>query len=114
MNQAERAGRELRAMDDLAAQDSFLHRLSPLSKLFVTIFYLAVVVSFPRYRLTALVWMALFPVAGYQLAGIALRTCFQKLRLRWCARWGCSIRFLTGRSWRRSARLPSPAASSQC
>ena len=35
MNQAERAGRELRAMDDLAAQDSFLHRLSPLSKLFV-------------------------------------------------------------------------------
>lgn len=81
MNQAERAGRELRAMDDLAAQDSFLHRLSPLSKLFVTIFYLAVVVSFPRYRLTALVWMALFPVAGYQLADIALRTCFQKLRL---------------------------------
>lgn len=81
MNQAERAGRELRAMDDLAAQDSFLHRLSPLSKLFVTIFYLAVVVSFPRYRLTALVWMALFPVAGYRLAGIALRTCFQKLRL---------------------------------
>lgn len=55
MNQAERAGRELRAMDDLGAQDSFLHRLSPLSKLFVTIFYLAVVVSFPRYRLTALV-----------------------------------------------------------
>ena len=81
MNQAERAGRELRAMDDLAAQDSFLHRLSPLSKLFVTIFYLAVVVSFPRYRLTALVWMALVPVAGYQLAGIALRTCFQKLWL---------------------------------
>ena len=81
MNQAERAGRELRAMDDLAAQDSFLHRLSPLSKLFVTIFYLAVVVSFSRYRLTALVWMVLFPVAGYQLAGIALRTCFQKLRL---------------------------------
>ncbi len=39
MNQAERAGRELRAMDDLAAQDSFLHRLSPLSKLFVTIFF---------------------------------------------------------------------------
>ena len=96
MNQAERAGRELRAMDDLAAQDSFLHRLSPLSKLFVTIFYLAVVVSFSRYRLTALVWMVLFPCC------------------RWFARWGCSIRFLTGRSWRSSARLLSPAASSQC
>ena len=81
MNQAEQAGLELRAMDELAAGDSFLHRLSPLSKLFVTIFYIAVTVSFPKYRLTALVWMALFPVAGYQLAGIPMRTCFHKLRI---------------------------------
>ena len=81
MNQAEQAGLELRAMDELAAGDSFLHRLSPLSKLFVTIFYIAVTVSFPKYHLTALVWMALFPVAGYQLAGIPMRTCFHKLRI---------------------------------
>lgn len=81
MNQAEQAGLELRAMDELAAGDSFLHRLSPLSKLFVTIFYIAVTVSFPKYRLTALVWMVLFPVAGYQLAGIPMRACFHKLRI---------------------------------
>ena len=68
MNRAEQAGLELREMDELAAQDSVLHRLSPLSKLFVTVFYIAVTVSFPKYGLTRLVWMALFPVAGYQLA----------------------------------------------
>lgn len=81
MNQAERAGQELRAIDALAAQDSVLHRLSPLSKLFVTVFYIAVTVSFPKYDLTGLVWMLLFPLVGYQLSGIAVRTCFQKLRL---------------------------------
>lgn len=81
MNRAEQAGLELREMDELAAQDSVLHRLSPLSKLFVTVFYIAVTVSFPKYGLTRLVWMALFPVAGYQLAGLPIRLCFQKLRM---------------------------------
>ncbi len=81
MNRAEQAGIELREMDELAAQDSVLHRLSPLSKLFVTVFYIAVTVSFPKYGLTRLVWMALFPVAGYQLAGLPIRLCFQKLRM---------------------------------
>ena len=76
MNRAEQAGLELREMDELAAQDSVLHRLSPLSKLFVTVFYIAVTVSFPKYGLTRLVWMALFPVAGYQLAGLPMRLCF--------------------------------------
>lgn len=38
VNRAEQAGLELREMDELAAQDSVLHRLSPLSKLFVTVF----------------------------------------------------------------------------
>lgn len=81
MNKAEQAGAELRAMDELAAMDSPMHRLSPLSKLFVTIFYIVVTVSFPKYAFSALVWMALFPAAGYALAGIELRACFHKLRV---------------------------------
>lgn len=68
-------------MDAFAAQQSPLHRLSPLAKLIVTVFYIAVTVSFPKYDLTGLVWMVLFPAVGYQLAGIPMRTCFQKLRL---------------------------------
>ena len=81
VNKAEQAGLELLEIDELAAQDSILHRLNPLSKLFVTVFYIAVTVSFPKYALTRLVWMALFPVAGYQLAGLPMRLCFQKLRM---------------------------------
>ena len=40
MNKAQQASVELRAMDELAAQDSPMHRLSPLSKLFVTVLYI--------------------------------------------------------------------------
>ena len=46
MNKAQQASVELRAMDELAAQDSPMHRLSPLSKLFVTVLYIVVTVSF--------------------------------------------------------------------
>lgn len=44
MNKAQQASVELRAMDELAAQDSPMHRLSPLSKLFVTVLYIVVTV----------------------------------------------------------------------
>ena len=49
MNKAQQASVELRAMDELAAQDSPMHRLSPLSKLFVTVLYIFVTGSYHNY-----------------------------------------------------------------
>ena len=81
MNKAEQAALELRAMDDLAAQDSALHRLAPLSKLIVTVAYILTVVSFHKYDFTGLLPMVLFPLLGYRVSGIPVGTCFRKLRL---------------------------------
>ena len=81
MNKAEQAALELRAMDDLAAQDSALHRLAPLSKLIVTVVYILTVVSFRKYDFTGLLPMVLFPLVGYRVSGIPVSTCFRKLRL---------------------------------
>ena len=72
---------ELREMDDLAAADSLVHRLNPLCKLLVTVFYIATVVSFPKYDLSGLVIMVLYPVILFQAAGIPVSLCFRKLRL---------------------------------
>lgn len=80
MNQAEKAAMELRAMDDLAAQDSPLHRVSPLAKLIVTVLFILISVSFPKYDITGLLPMVLFPILGYQVSGIPVRTCFRKLK----------------------------------
>lgn len=80
MNKATQARSELLAMDTLAAGDSPLHRVHPLSKLLTTILYIAVTVSFPKYNLSGLAVMVLFPVFLFQVSGIPIRTCFYKVR----------------------------------
>lgn len=81
MNKAQQASVELRAMDELAAQDSPMHRLSPLSKLFVTVLYIVVTVSFHKYDISGVFVMVLFPLVGYQVSLIPVHTCFHKLRV---------------------------------
>lgn len=81
MNQAEKACRELQAMDQLAAQDSFVHRLSPGSKLLLTVCYIVITISFSKYDIFGLFFMIFYPIIAYQLAQIPIRTCFHKLRV---------------------------------
>lgn len=81
MDKLTSAQAELRDMDTLAAADSPVHRLHPLCKLLVTVLYIAVVVSFPKYDLTGLIVMLLYPVLLFQAAGIPVHLCFYRLRL---------------------------------
>lgn len=80
MNKIEHAGSDLREMDALAMGTSVLHRLAPLCKLFVTVCYIAFVVSFGKYDLAELALMVLYPVLAFQIADIPIKTCFRKLR----------------------------------
>lgn len=81
MNKAEKAGAQFRAMDELASENSPLHQADAGCKLFLTIAYIILVVSFHKYDFTGLFPMVLFPVLGYQVAGVSVRTCFYKLRM---------------------------------
>ena len=81
MDQLSRAQAELREMDALAAVNSPVHRLHPLCKLIVTIFYIIMVVSFRKYDFSRLVFMVLYPVVMFQIAKIPVRVCFHKLRI---------------------------------
>ena len=81
MNKMEKALHELSEMDDLAAQDSPIHRLHPAAKLLATIAYIVLVVSFDKYDLDGLIPMLLWPVLLFQLSGIPVHTCFYKLRI---------------------------------
>lgn len=80
MNKASQAWSEIMAMDELAAMDSPIHRLHPLAKFFAVILYIFTVVSFPKYELTGLFVMVLYPVVLYRLSGIPVSACFYKLR----------------------------------
>ena len=81
MNKMEKALFELGEMDDLAAGNSPIHRVHPLSKLLATMVYIAAVVSFGKYRLSGVAGMALIPVLLFQISGIPVRTCFRRLRV---------------------------------
>jgi len=80
MNNAELTIIELRDLERSAEADSPYHRLSPLSKLFLTLFYIAVTASFGKYDISGLFFMVLFPVTGLQLSGLSLGTCLYKIR----------------------------------
>ncbi len=80
MNQLSQARSGLREMDALAAMDSPVHRLHPLCKLLVTGVYLITVMSFPKYDLSGLVILVLYPVLLFQVAGIPVLLCLRKLR----------------------------------
>ena len=81
VNKAQKAGAEIKAVEALAQGNSPVHRLSPLSKLSITLAYIIITVSFGKYDYSALIVMLLFPVIGYQFSYIPLRTCFYKLRI---------------------------------
>lgn len=81
MNKVSAAGAEFREMDELAAQSSVVHGLNPFVKLLVTLIYIIVVVSFPKYALSGLSVMVLYPILIFQASGIPVRTCFHKLRI---------------------------------
>lgn len=58
----------IRLLDDYARKDTFVHRLHPLVKLLVTVFYLTVVVSFERYEISSLLVFVFYPVLIFAFA----------------------------------------------
>lgn len=80
MNKVQNAVYELNEMDELAAGSSPVHKLHPAAKLISTIVYIVTVISFNEYDLDRLVPMLIYPVILFQLSGIAVSSCFHKLR----------------------------------
>ena len=81
MDHLSNAQTQLREMDTMAAADSPVHRLHPLCKLLVTVFYIVVAVSCPKYNITGLAVLLLYPTLMFQAANIPVRLCFYRLRI---------------------------------
>lgn len=80
MNQASAAWAELLATDQLAEGRSPIHRLHPAAKLLATVLYIATVVSYPKYQLSALSVLVLYPAVLYRVAQVPIGLCFYRLR----------------------------------
>jgi cobalt/nickel transport system permease protein len=68
-------------LDMLSYKDTFIHRLDPRTKLSATVFFIIMVVSFPKYELSGLFPFLLFPVLLFSLADIPVKFIMKKVLL---------------------------------
>lgn len=71
----------MRLLDDLARQETVIHRLHPLMKLLTTVSYLTVVVSFGRYEIGGLLPLFLYPVIVFALAELPVKPILLRILL---------------------------------
>jgi cobalt/nickel transport system permease protein len=70
---------DLGHLDNLSYNDTIIHRLDPRAKLLVTMGFIIVVVSFPKYALTSLVPLFFFPILMVYLAELPVGFLLKKL-----------------------------------
>jgi cobalt/nickel transport system permease protein len=70
---------EVSHMDELARRDTPVHRVDARAKALTTVFFIAVVMSFPRYELSALTPFFLYPAAFVFLGEIPPGILFRKM-----------------------------------
>lgn len=75
------AMKNLCSMEQLAEGNTTVHRLHPLIKLAVTLLYAVTVISFPRYSLSAMVPLALYPALLAALSDTPWRPLLHRLTL---------------------------------
>ena len=71
---------EIENLSDTAQKDIWLNNLNPTVKLFVTLLYISLTVSFPKYDILGVLSMALYPLVIFTLGDISFRTALLRLR----------------------------------
>ena len=75
MGKFENAIHEMCAIENQAGEDNFLNNIHALAKLFVTVLYVCMVTSFPKYNVTGLVEMIIYPLIIFNLGDIKFGKC---------------------------------------
>jgi cobalt/nickel transport system permease protein len=70
---------EINHLDTIAMRDQWVNQIHPLVKLLITIYYIAVVVSFDKYNITGLASMIIYPIAVFILADLSIKDSLKKL-----------------------------------
>lgn len=71
---------EIHSLENLAERDTVFCRIHPLAKVLVTLWYLALVMSFGKRDITGLLGMILYPVITMILGDISIRQALKRLK----------------------------------
>lgn len=80
MDKIDSALRDFRDMDELSSRSSIIHRLNPLAKFIITVYYIMMVVSCDKYDFNRLAIMVLYPVFMFGLSDSSFATFVRKLK----------------------------------
>ena len=72
---------EFQTIDGMAAKDQWMNRIHPLVKFALTIFYIILVVSFPKYDLAGLIRFMVYPVVLFVVGDIAFLDSLRRIRV---------------------------------
>lgn len=72
---------EINCINERANSDQWMNRFHPLVKLFITIVYIGIVVSFQKYDLLGLFSMFVYPVVIFILAELSWKEALYRLRM---------------------------------
>ena len=81
MSKIDSAIYEIHDMDDMAAMDNPISAIHPLIKLYVTLLYIMMVVSFDKYQLSGIIPMIFYPVFLFSASGVGVVRGLKKLRI---------------------------------
>ena len=77
----DQAQKEIRSIDEMAAEDRWMNVLHPLVKLFITVFYIAVTVSFGKYNLSGVLSMVIYQIFLYGAGDLKFSETLYRLRV---------------------------------
>lgn len=81
MSKVASAVREIESLDDQARRHTLVNDIHPAVKLFVTVVYLILVVSWNRYQMVGILGMAIYPFVMFELTGLSFSQALSRLRI---------------------------------
>lgn len=81
MSRIDHAISEIENLDRMAEKDQWMNRIHPLVKLFLTLFYIVLVVSFPKYALLEVSGMAVYPIVIFITGELSFGAALYRLRV---------------------------------
>ncbi len=81
MNKIDSALSEFKEIDQMAAGDTWVHRLHPAAKLLSTLIYIFTAASFDKYDLSRVLLMVLYPMILFTASDTSVKSCLYKLRI---------------------------------
>ncbi len=81
MAQIYQAIQEIDKFESLAKRDQWLNQIHPLVKLMLSIFYIGITVSFPKYSISSLLVMCIYPFFAFVVGELSFKDALRRMKL---------------------------------